>query len=167
MPKWKRIKDYPDYEISDDGIIISHKYKNPRIMKTRKDHDGYLLVGISKNNTTKTAKVHRLVAEAFIPNPNNLPVVRHLNDIPDDNRIDNLAWGTPKDNTADLIKNGNHCMKGPNKRRKVSFEKDGMIFHFDSICEGCRQLNLNNSHASQVAHGIRNMTGGYIVRFED
>lgn len=167
MSEWKTIKDYPDYEISDYGVIVSHKYGKPRIMKTRKDKHGYLLVGISKNNVTKTATVHRLVAETFIPNPNNLPVVRHLNDIPDDNSVSNLAWGTPKDNTADLIKNGNHCVKGPKRRRETVFEKDDKHYEFNSLSEGCRKLKLNLGHADEVANGHRKTTGGYNIRFKD
>ena len=49
--------------------------------------------------------LHRLVAMAYIPNPNNYPIVRHLNDNPLDNRLANLAWGTQKDNVKDSIKN--------------------------------------------------------------
>lgn len=167
MSEWRTIKDYPDYEISDEGVIVSYKYKKPRIMKTRKDKEGYLRVGISKNNTTKTATVHRLVAETFIPNPDNLPIVRHLNDIPNDNKVSNLAWGTPKDNTADLIKNGNHCVKGPKRRRETIFEKDDKYYEFNSLSEGCKKLNLNLGHASEVAKGHRKTTGGYSVRFKD
>lgn len=166
MSEWREIEGYPDYQVSDDGKIKSFKYKSERIMKTRKDKDGYLLVGLSKNNNVKTMKVHRLVAETFIPNPDNLPVVRHLNDIPNDNRLENLAWGTDKDNTNDLIRNGRHCWTGPRKRRITVFEKDGIKKEYSSLSEGCKDNNVRIGHASSVARGKRNHTGGYKIYYK-
>lgn len=72
-----------------------------------------------KDSTQKYLFVHRLIAIAFIPNPHNLAIVRHLNDIPTDNRLDNIAWGTHSDNENDKVRNGRskqanqtHCKRG-------------------------------------------------------
>lgn len=69
---------------------------------------GYHRVVLSKGNRRRTANVHRLMAEAFLPNPENLPMVRHLDDNKSHNVIDNLAWGTNSDNQKDSIRNGTH-----------------------------------------------------------
>lgn len=78
-----------------------------RVLKQTISKRGYFTVALH-NHGQRTATVHRLVAEAFIPNPNKLPVVRHLNDSPLDNRLENLSWGTQRDNTNDAIRNGTH-----------------------------------------------------------
>ena len=88
----KPIKDYEDYHITDDGKVISYKYSKPRIMKTWYQASGYENIKLCKNNQTKHFLIHRLVAEAFIPNPNNLPEVNHKNKNRQDNRVENLEW---------------------------------------------------------------------------
>jgi hypothetical protein len=84
--------------------------KGRKLTQTLDDH-GYLKVGLSKNNQLKNIRVQILLAKAFIPNPDNLPVVRHLNDIKTDNRLINLAWGTFQDNSDDCMRNGHHVVK--------------------------------------------------------
>jgi len=99
------IKDYPRYYINRAGVIYSERSKKE--LKHVINTHGYAQVRL--NGTIK--KVHILLAQAFIPNPENHPVVRHLNDIKTDNRLENLAWGTYKDNTQDMIKNGKQKIK--------------------------------------------------------
>lgn len=68
--------------------------------------------------------LHRLVAMAYIPNPNNYPIVRHLNDNPLDNRLANLAWGTQKDNVKDSIKNNSfHFLEHPSRPNHPNYNK--------------------------------------------
>jgi hypothetical protein len=71
----------------------------PYLMKQRRDRDGYMMTGY-------TMKVHRAVAEAFIPNPNNLPEVCHCNGVRSDNKETNLRWGTRRDNFSDMVAHG-------------------------------------------------------------
>lgn len=93
---WKPVVGYEGlYEVSNTGLVKSlncYNYKEPRLMKLGKRRDGYLSVGLSKNNRTKTKTVHRLVAEAFIPNPNNLEMVNHKDENRTNNNVENLEW---------------------------------------------------------------------------
>ena len=91
MEIWKKIKDYDNYYISNLGNVRYNYCK----LKLYKDKDGYLQVYLNH----KLFKVHRLVALAFIPNPDNLEEVNHINQIKNDNRVENLEWINHKDNT--------------------------------------------------------------------
>ena len=89
---WKPIKDFEYYFISNFGRVKSTKFGKERILKLTKDKDGYLIVNLYKNNKSKTFKVHRLVAEVFLPNPYNLPQVNHKDENPQNNIVTNLEW---------------------------------------------------------------------------
>lgn len=108
---WKDIKGYEKlYQVSNLGKVKSLakngslKEKN---MKLRQDKDGYFTVGLRNGKVHKWVKIHRLIAVHFIANPLNKKIVCHKNDIKTDNSIKNLYWGSPKENTRDLIVHGN------------------------------------------------------------
>lgn len=104
----KDIKGYEgQYAITDNGEVWSYKRKN--FMKPYKQN-GYLLVRLFKDGNYKNYRIHRLVAEAYLPNPNNLPEVHHINGIRNDNRVDNLNWVSKEDNLR-LIKHKPHTAK--------------------------------------------------------
>lgn len=92
----KDIKGYEGiYAITEDGQVWS--YKRQIFMKPYKQN-GYLLVSLFKDGNSKNYRIHRLVAGAYLPNPNNYPEVHHINSIKTDNRIENLAWVNKEDN---------------------------------------------------------------------
>ena len=86
-----RIEDYDDYYVSNLGNFLSFKNGKERILKPGL-FDRYLVVTLTKNKVAKTFHVHKLVAKAFIPNPNNYDHVHHINGNRLDNRVENLMW---------------------------------------------------------------------------
>ena len=105
---WKDIKGYEGYyQVSNLGNVKSldrklwngfvfHEVKG-KPMKVRTEKDGYLRCNLSKNGKMKDGRIHRLVAEAFIPNPKNKPTVNHYNTDVTDNSVTNLEWATHKE----------------------------------------------------------------------
>ena len=99
---WKPIKDYEGlYEVSNLGRVKSLNYRKTgkeKILKNIECNNGYLKVGLIKFGKCKMCSIHRLVAEAFIPNPEDKPCIDHINTIKNDNRVENLRWVTHKEN---------------------------------------------------------------------
>ena len=107
------------YEVSSHGRVRSLDRKitrtdgravlyRGRLRSLSSRGDGHLSVDLKRAGKRVTYLVHRLVALAFIPNPEAHPQVRHWNDVPDDNRTENLLWGTNSDNLHDRVRNGKH-----------------------------------------------------------
>jgi len=102
MQEMKPIEEFPNYSITRDGKVWSHKRK--RFLKGSPDRDGYRKVQLkgstlANGRRDKNCLIHRLVALTYIPNPNNHPVVDHTNRKRLDNRVENLRWATVKENT--------------------------------------------------------------------
>ena len=104
--EYVKIKDYP-YYISNMGNV---KNKTGRILKPKITNKGYLSVALYNANGKRWCYIHRLVAEAFIPNPLNKKYVNHINFIRNDNRVENLEWVTVKENT-NITEQVNHIIR--------------------------------------------------------
>lgn len=114
----ERINGYPNYRIREDGYVIM---TNGRIKSTSLTNKEYKRVTLSNNGNKKSFSIHRLVATAFITNPNNLPEVNHKDGNKLNNYYTNLEWSTSKDNIKHSFNNGLSNYKGErNGRAKLS-----------------------------------------------
>lgn len=148
VEKWKPIKNYENlYEISNFGRVKSC-IRDTRTWKIRKESikvprgvkEDYMKMVLAKEAETKWFIIHRLVADAFIPNPNNYPIINHLNAIKDDNFYLNLEWCTHSMNVKHANAMGLKDQKEINRRRsKLSFE----------IAENIRKFAKENTHLAQ------------------
>lgn len=105
IEEWKDIEDYPNYQVSSMGRIKSLNYNKTgkeKIMKVT-PCNGYFNLTLCKDGKTKQFQIHRLVAQAFIPNPENKPEIDHINTDRTDNRVENLRWVTHKENSNNPI----------------------------------------------------------------
>lgn len=100
----KEIEGFENYSVTEDGRIFNNKFN--KFLRLSLTTTGYLKIGLNKGKERKFYGIHRLVAIAFIPNPDNHPVVMHLNNIKTDNRVENLKWGTYTENAQSAWDDG-------------------------------------------------------------
>ena len=185
---WKAVVGWEGlYEISNLGNVRTLHYKKPYLMHPVVDSKGYKRISFVLPNSKKYKRygVHRLVAEAFIPNPNNLPQINHKDENRANNCVDNLEWCTNKYN----------CNYGSH-RKNVSFSRTGLVFselhienirkahakvqgkpviqlsqngdfikQFDSMSSASRELNIAPICISKCCNGKIKSAGGYIFKF--
>ena len=155
MEQWKDIKGYEGlYQVSNLGRVKT--IKTNKIRKLEKVRSGYLRVMLCKNNKSERFLVHRLVAEAFISNPNSLPEVNHKDENKLNNNVENLEWCTAKYN--------NSYGKGALARnqRVIQYDLQGnAIKIWESIKEASEELGVSQEGISACCRGIHKTSGGY------
>lgn len=174
---WKDVQGYEGlYQVSNQGRVKSldrmEKWKGSvrrrkgRLMATREDKDGYFVVGLRNGMGQITKRVHRLVAEAFLPNPNSLPEVNHKDENKGNNHVDNLEWCNNKYN----IHYGTGIERRSKQKRKkvIQYDLDNKkINEFDSITEAANTIDKGTSRISACCKGIRKTAYGYIWRYAE
>ena len=153
---WKPVEGYEGlYEVSSLGLVRSidrivtalcrwgtptnRTYKGKDIARFHDSH-GYPCVGLSKEGKVTQYLLHRLVAQAFLPNPNDFPVVMHLDDCPDNACVSNLRWGTKQDNEDDKVIKGRQSLGSRNGRAKLT---EGCVSEIrDALRSGLTQKGL-------------------------
>ena len=182
MEEWKTIEDYPDYMISSmgrvrslDRKILNNRWVNSyclikgKILKGGK-HRGYLYVSLSRNGKCKTFTVHKLVARHFIPNPNNLSEIDHINTDRTDNRVENLRWCTHKENQNNTVTKSKMKLNKSKAKPVLQFSIDGeFIKKWESATHVERELGYNQSSISACCRNIKSYftAYGYKWGFED
>lgn len=173
---WKPVVGYEDkYLVSNIGRVKSIIFKRHFIKKTRLLNMGYFGISITTSiNNIKTRKnllIHRLIALAFIPNPENKKEVNHINGIKTDNRIENLEWVTPSENqihSCRVLGNKSHLVALKYSILKVRVGVTQLTVNgkyvnsFNSISDAGRYLKLKTwSHISSCCMGKRSSAYGY------
>lgn len=170
---WKDIEGYENlYQVSNLGRVKSlgnGKSRKEKILKPRKQSNGYLTVILCKEGEGKNYLVHRLVAQAFIPNPLNLPQVNHTTEDKTMNAVECLEWCTAEYNNSYATRNvriskANINGKLSKKVRQYSLEGE-FIKEFPSASEIQRQLGFANNNISSCCLGKRKTSNGYIWKY--
>ena len=197
---WKDIKGYEGiYKVSNLGRVKSldridsnnHPLKGV-ILKPYISNSGYLLVGLYKQQKRDRKLLHRLVAEAFIPNPDNKPEIDHINTDKTDNTVflnedgsvnydkTNLRWTTRKENINNPLtktkmqinalkpSKGKYGKKHHRSKPIIQYDKDGnFIREWDCANDVERVLGISNKHIGSVCVGKRKSCGGYIWKYKN
>ena len=178
---WKDIENYPNYQISNLGRVKSKErytkqrngmnLRKEKLLTPQKDHKGYLYVRLYNENGWKYFKIHRLVADAFIPNVNNKPTIDHINRKKDDNNVHNLRWAdyieqqNNKDKTKS-IENMRIIGKKPYKNRAKKVKQydleNNFIKEWISSREASHALKISETAISNCVNGISKKAGRYI-----
>lgn len=132
---WKDLKNYEGlYKVSSCGRIISTKRYKKEAKYGHNTPKGYKFFIISKNKKTKSVLMHRIIAETFIPNPENKPYINHINGDRSDNRVENLEWCTERENVSHQ-----------NVRRRKTSKYVGVSWN-KLNCKWAATININKTN---------------------
>lgn len=172
MNKTKTWTDIPGYEglyrISTSGQVYSYprrgNFGREHHLKFRIDKGGYLRVLLSKNNKSKELLVHRLVAQTFLPNPDNLPEVNHKDENPKNNDISNLEWCTSKYNSNYGTRNermAKTLTNGPCSKKVAQYSLDDNLIKIWPSTMECSRNGFDFRNVSACCREERPKAYGY------
>lgn len=160
---WKKIildNQITDYSVSTEGEV---RKDSTNYILSQSVQEDYKFVSLFINGKQKRMRVHRLVAMAFLENPENKPYVNHINGNRGDNNIENLEWVTPSENTIHAVKTG--LMTG-NKKAVIQYNLDGeRMATFESATEAARQTGCSQSKITMCCKRQRETTNDYQWRY--
>jgi hypothetical protein len=205
---WKDIEGFEEaYQVSNfgrvrskDRVVVTERYKNRhergKVLKLRKDKDGYCIFNAKWCGLNRLLKVHREVARCFIANPQNYPCIDHIDCNRTNNKVDNLRWVTYKENANNPITRINLskalikvCESEENRRKKraaakmqkniearrnkiikpiIQFDKNGIfISEFSSVTEAAQSVNWNVTNITRNCKGKKPSAYGYIWKYKE
>ena len=159
------------YNVNKCGEVLS--VRSGKLLTVCKDGQGYMNVALSKNGKSRTHKVHRLVALAFILNPNNYPYINHKDEDKTNNNVENLEWCTPKYNLnyGTAIKRRSEAIKAsPVKQRKavIQLSLSGVfIKEYRSTKEASEETGIDRRQISCAMHHVGKQAQGYLWVLKD
>ena len=150
MNEWFVLPRNENYLVNKNGEVYSLRLNRKLIPK--RNHDGYLRIQVWGKGAVNFVAVHRLIAETFLPNPDNKPFVNHINGIKDDNRVENLEWCTQVENIAHAWRTGlSHRRLNTAGTPVAQYTKDGVLVNkFLSQMDVERKLGYNHATISQA-----------------
>ena len=173
MEFWKAIEGTKGFiEVSNKGRVRSWLRGYANILKTQPDKKGYHRIRITIEREKMSYKVHREVAKAFLPNPNQLPQVNHKDGNKDNNAVENLEWVTNTENARHAMEHGLwdnvfEASRRSNeaKKRAVLAVRDSESIWFKSICEA--QEHFDSRHICDVLKGKRQHVKGWSFKYAE
>ena len=157
------------------GIFVDRVIK-PKNRKICINTCGYYHTSFKVNKINKVVRIHRLVAEAFIPNPENKPEVNHKDGIKTNCTVSNLEWATPTENNQHALDTGlrrsaafgKFGIDNPKSKDIIQLDKAGNVLNrFAGAREAERKTGIANSNISNCCHGKKMFAGGYIWKFDE
>lgn len=168
------VKEYSkDYKVSNYGRVLSLNYRRTgrsEVMKPFDNGDGYLKVILSKNRKTKKFFVHRLVAEAFLHNPENKPEVNHIDENKENNRVENLEWVDHKENINHGTRNqrvAEKCTNGKLSKIVLQLTKTGELIKEWSSTAECGRNGFHQGAVVDCCLGKRKSHKGFRWKYKE
>lgn len=179
--EWKDIENFERlYQVSNYGRVKSllkiselngRRYET-KIMKCHYNTKKYLDVELCKKGTSQRYRIHRLVAEAFIPNPENKPQVNHINGNKQDNRVENLEWCTNGENQIHAFNTGLNYRKkygeSPKAKQVVQYDLRGNIVRiWDCVIRIKHELGYSDGYICKCCKGKYKTAYGYVWKYKE
>ena len=171
------IEGFPDYQITSHGRVFSLKYGKMKELKQRKDRNGYMQVVLCKNGKKYGKSVHRLVAQAFIPNPDSKTDTNHVDENKSNNCVSNLEWMSHKENLNHGTRNerasktlSDGRFKGSNhpySKSVIGFKINGCDIKYYKYMRECEKDGFSQGNISSCCNGRLKSTKGYVWCYAD